>query len=103
MDSLKANVYVRSLHSFQQVHSQALQQSLKNLSQALKEAFDKTNPKQFPKFKKKGDKDSFRYPQGFKVDNENGRMFLPKIGWVRYHKSQDVMGEAKNVTVSKQG
>ena len=92
-----------SLFFLKQVHSQALQQSLKNLSQAIKEAFDQTNPKQFPKFKKKGQRDSFRYPQGFKVDNENGRVFLPKIGWVRYNKSQDVIGEAKNITISKRG
>ncbi len=91
------------LFFLKQVHSQALQQSLKNLSQALSEAFDQTNPKQFPKFKKKGQKDSFRYPQGFKIDNANGRVFLPKIGWVRYNKSQNVVGEAKNVTVSKKG
>ena len=91
------------LFFLKQVHSQALQQSLKNLSQALKEAFDKTNPKQFPRFKKKGQRDSFRYPQGFKLDNENGRVFLPKIGWVRYNKSQDVIGEAKNITISKKG
>ena len=74
------------------VHSQILQQRLKNLSQALKEAFDKTNPKQFPRFKKKGKQDSFRYPQGFKVDNANGRVFLPKIGWVSYIKSQEIAG-----------
>ena len=80
-----------------------MQQSLKNLSQALKEAFDQTNPKQFPKFKKKGQGESFRYPQGFKVDNDNGRVFLPKIGWVRYNKSQEVIGEAKNITISKKG
>lgn len=91
------------LFFLKQIHSQALQQSLKNLSQALKEAFDKTNPKQFPKFKKKGQRDSFRYPQGFKIDNNNGRVFLPKIGWVRYNKSQDIIGVAKNVTVSKKG
>ena len=91
------------LFFLKQVHSQALQQSLKNLSQALKEAFDQTNSKQFPKFKKKGQRDSFRYPQGFKVDNKNGRVFLPKIGWVRYNKSQDVIGEAKNITISKRG
>ncbi len=40
-----------------QVHSQPLQQSLKNLSQALKEAFDNNNPKHFPRFKKKGNQD----------------------------------------------
>ena len=86
-----------------QVHSQPLQQSLKNLSQALKEAFDKKNSKQFPRFKKKGNQDSFRYPQGFKIDNSNGKVFLPKIGWIRYQKSQDVIGDAKNITVSKKG
>ena len=91
------------LFFLKQVHSQVLQQSLKNLSQALKEAFDRTNFKQFPKFKKKGQRDSFRYPQGFKIDSDNGRIFLPKIGWVRYNKSQEVIGEAKNVTVSKKG
>ena len=91
------------LFFLKQVHSQALQQSLKNLSQALKEAFDRTNSKQFPFFKKKGQRDSFRYPQGFKVDNSNGRVFLPKVGWIRYSKSQDVIGEAKNITVSKKG
>ena len=35
------------------VHSQILQQKLMDLNQALQEAFDKTNPKQFPRFKKK--------------------------------------------------
>ena len=91
------------LFFLKKVHSQALQQSLKNLSQALKDAFDKSNPKQFPRFKKKGQRDSFRYPQGFKLDNQNGRIFLPKIGWVKYNKSQEIVGEAKNVTVSKRG
>lgn len=54
-----------------------------------------------PTFKKKGQHDSFRYPQGFKLDNVNGRISLPKLGWLRYRKSQDVLGTAKNVTVSE--
>ena len=37
----------------------------------------------FPVFKRKGrSSDSFRYPQGFKLDERNSRVFLPKIGWV---------------------
>ena len=28
---------------------------------------------------------------------------MPKIGWVRYNKSQNVIGEVKNVTISKKG
>jgi len=49
---------------------------------------------------KKGRKDSFRIPQGFQVDNHNGRIKLPKIGWMRYRKSREIAGTPKNVTVS---
>jgi putative transposase len=37
---------------------------------------------------------------GFEVDNENGRIKLPKVGWVRYRKSRNIKGHPKNVTVS---
>ena len=82
--------------------SQVLQQTLKFLDQAIKEAFDKKNPKRFPRFKKKGkDVDSFRFPQGFKLDGN--RVFLPKIGWVRFIKSRGIEGAPHNVTVSRRG
>jgi putative transposase len=82
--------------------SQTLQQTLKFLDQALREAFDKKNPKRFPVFKKKGrDTDSFRYPQGFKLDGN--RVFLPKIGWVAIRKSREIEGTPRNVTVSRRG
>ena len=82
--------------------SQTLQQTLKFLDQAIKEAFDKKNPKKFPRFKKKGrSTDSFRYPQGFKLDRD--RIFLPKVGWVRFIKSREIEGTPKNVTVSRRG
>jgi len=65
---------------------------------------DKKQPlKRIPKFKKKGLADSFRYPQGFKVDQDKNKVFLPKIGWVRYRNSRKVLGEAKNITVSRKG
>lgn len=78
-----------------------MQQTLKNLDKALREAFDKKNPKRFPRFKKKGTGDRFRYPQGFKIDEKNSRIFLPKIGWVGYHNSRKIEGTAKNITVSE--
>ncbi|NRA83590.1 MAG: IS200/IS605 family element transposase accessory protein TnpB, partial [Gammaproteobacteria bacterium] len=31
------------------------------------------------------------------------RVFLPKIGWVNFRKSREILGKAKNVTVSKKG
>ena len=79
--------------------SQTLQQSLKNLDRAFKDAFNKKSPKKFPQFKKKGQRDSFRYPQGIKV--VGNRVFLPKIGWVSFFKSREIIGTIKNATVSR--
>ena len=83
--------------------SQTLQQTLKFLDRAWKDAFDPEQPdKKFPVFKKKFKcSDSFRYPQGFKL--EGNRVFLPKIGWVGFFKSQEILGTPKNMTVSRGG
>jgi len=80
------------------VQAQALQQSLKDLERGFTNFFEKRPD--FPEFHKKGRKDSFRIPQGFQVDNENGRIKLPKIGWMRYRKSREIAGTPKNVTVT---
>ncbi len=79
--------------------SQALQQTLKDLERAYSNFFAKRAD--FPRFKKKGCSDSFRYPQGCKLDQTNSRLFLPKLGWLRYRNSRDVLGVIKNVTVSR--
>ena len=80
-------------------YAQTLQQSLKDLEKAFNNFFQKRAD--FPKFKKKGIKDRFRFPQGCKLEQHNNRLYLPKIGWVRYRNSRNVVGEIKNVTVSK--
>src|SRR5467141_4804046 len=51
------------------VPAQALQQSLKNLERAYTNFFRKRAD--IPKFKKKGQRESFRIPQGLEVDNQN--------------------------------
>ena len=53
----------------------------------------------------KGMGDSFRYPdqKQFKIDEANSRVFLPKLGWIRYRNSRDMLGTAKNITVSGNG
>lgn len=84
-----------------EAHSQVLQQSLMCLDRALRDAFDKQSPKRFPKFKKKGIQDSFRYPQG--AVNSFSAVYLPKIGWVPFYKSREIEGDIKNVTVSRKG
>lgn len=83
-------------------HSQLLQQKLKDLDKAYSDAFDKKQKlKRMPRIRKKGLHDSFRYPQGFKIDNR--RIFLPKIGWINFFKSQEIDGLPKNVTVIRNG
>lgn len=56
-----------------EAHSQILQQALKDLDRAYKNFFAKRAA--FPRFKKKGVHDAFRYPQGFKLDEGNSRIF----------------------------
>jgi len=81
--------------------SQALQQSLKDLDRAYQNFFAKRAA--FPKFKKKWQRESFRFPQGFKPDQPNSRIFLPKLGWTRYRNSRNILGAAKNITISQTG
>lgn len=77
-----------------------LQQTLKDLDRAYQNFFAKRAA--FPRFKKKGQGDSFRYPdpKQIKLDQANNRLFLPKLGWLRYRNSRAVLGELRNVTVS---
>jgi putative transposase len=82
-----------------EVHSQVLQQCLKDLERAYTNCCaGRTAP---PRYRKKFLADSFRYPQGFQL---NGRLvYLPMIGWVEFWHSRPIEGTIKNVTVSRQG
>ncbi|MGH8181619.1 MAG: RNA-guided endonuclease InsQ/TnpB family protein [Steroidobacteraceae bacterium] len=79
-------------------HSQILQQALKDLEHAYQNLFARRAA--LPRFKKKGRRDTFRFPQGTKLDQANDRIYLPKLGWMRYRNSRAVRGEVCNVTVS---
>jgi len=83
--------------------SQALQLALKDLEKAFKGFFEKRNG--FPRFKKKGSGDSFRYPEPkqIQLDQSNNRILLPKLGWLRYRNSRKALGQVRNVTVSQSG
>lgn len=80
-----------------------LQHALKDLERAYKNFFAKRAG--FPRFAKKGQRDSFRYPDAkqIKLDQANGRIFLPKLGWLRYRNSREALGTVKNATVSLSG
>lgn len=78
-----------------------LQQALKDLERAYQNFFARRA--HFPRFKRKGQRARFRYPDAkqFKVDQGNSRLFLPKLGWIRYRNSQEMLGAAKNITLSE--
>ena len=87
-----------------EIHSQVLQQGLKDLERAFQNFFGRVKKGEkpgHPKFKKKGLGESFRFPQGSKT--EGFKVFLPKIGWVKYRKSRDIKGEINETTVTKEG
>jgi len=82
------------------VPSQVLQQKVRDLDIAYKNFFE--GRAAFPERKKKGKAtDSFRFPQGFQIDNR--RIFLPKVGWVGFFKSWPIKGKLRHVTVSRKG
>lgn len=86
------------------IHSQVLQQGLKDLDRAFQSFFQKVkqgiNPG-YPRFKKKGVNESFRFPQGVRV--EGSKVYLPKIGWIKFIKTREIQGTIKETTVIQDG
>ena len=81
-----------------------LQQKLKDLNKAFKDAFDKKQPlKRLPRVKKRGLHDSFRFPEPKQIEIHNRRIKLPKLGWIGFFKSQSIPGTISNATVSREG
>jgi putative transposase len=76
-----------------------LHQALRNLEQAYAR-FHRAQTR-FPAFKKRGRSDSFRYSDNreFKLDQTNGRLFLPQLGWLRYRNSRRILGRVTSITV----
>ncbi|CAB3391308.1 RNA-guided endonuclease InsQ/TnpB family protein [Kyrpidia spormannii] len=91
-----------------------LQWTLKFLDRAIRAAFDKSSPARFPTFKKKNRNEAglrFPDPKQIKLDlstkDAEGRcvlpkVFLPKIGWVKFRKSRTIDGTIRNATVTWQ-
>ncbi|HSW87273.1 MAG TPA: RNA-guided endonuclease TnpB family protein [Rhabdochlamydiaceae bacterium] len=87
-----------------EIHSQVLQQALEDLNKAFSRFFRRVKNKEtpgYPHFRCKGENDSFRYPQGVKV--QGNRVWLPKIGWVKFRKSREIEGKIKQTTIIKKG
>jgi putative transposase len=81
-----------------EANAQSLQQSLRNLSRAFVNFFERRA--RYPRFKSKFDPQSIQFPQGVKVNEK--RVFLPKVGWFKAVIHRPIMGEIKTVTVTRE-
>jgi len=80
-----------------QADSQVLQQKAKDVATAYKNFFE--GRAGYPSFKKKHDKQSIRYPQ--RVKFQNNMTYLPKVGYVKTVFHRPLEGIQKSTTVSK--
>jgi len=83
-----------------ELHSQTLQDVTDRLFKAYDGFFKQA--KGFPKFAKKGFYSSFSFKQGVKLHQNTHTVQLPKIGKVKYRKSQTIEGSIKTAHISKQ-
>lgn len=84
------------------VYSNSLQQAILNLDKAYRLFFKRGN-KGFPKFKKKGQNDSYRIPIPCVIDYNNWTVKIAKIGNVKIYKghNKQIDGLIKSYTISR--
>lgn len=76
---------------------QILQEALKDLERSFQKFYKYGFG--YPNFKKKGIKESFRIKKDFSIDEFNNRIYLPRLGWIKYRNSQKISGTVKSITV----
>jgi putative transposase len=83
------------------IHPQ--QQVLRRLDETYKRFSKKAGG--FPKFCVRGQEPGIRFPDAkqFELDQMNGRIKVPKLGWLRLRQSQPVAGVLKNVSICRDG
>jgi len=87
-----------------EVHSQSLQQTIRDLDSAFSHFFKRNN--EFPIFKsKKNPKQAYRLPQGFEINREKKSIKIPKLKWIKFRDKFNVPNNAqfRNITILKDG
>lgn len=89
------------------VYAQVLQEALKRLDKTFKAFFSRVKKGEkkvgFPRFKGKNRYNSFTFPQAdgcFRLEGNN--LYLSKIGKVKVHLSQNILGRVKTCTIKKE-
>lgn len=88
---LKTDAYGHSLH-----------QVCRRLDSAFKRMFTKGSKHsgRRPRFKRKDQPCSASFPVALKI--EGSRVRIPKVGWIRFRNSRDVVGVGKNATIRRE-
>jgi putative transposase len=102
----QANFLSKNKNEYQsKVHTQVLQDTLKRLDKSFKNLFRRVKNGEkagFPRFKAENRFNSFCYPQsGFKITNDQKRIYLSKIGEIRIEYSREIAGKIKTCSVIK--
>jgi putative transposase len=85
-------------HWLKEADSQMLQQALKDVNRAFDAFFEKRS--RFPRYRcRKAGHFTFRIPQRVKV--KEGKVYIPKVGWVRIRQSRAVEGTTKSATFKR--
>ena len=79
-----------------EANAQVLQQSLRNLSRAFVNFFERRGG--YPRFKSKYDTQSIQFPQAVKI--VGARVLLPKVGKITVVLHRKFVGTIKTVTVT---
>lgn len=102
--------YKQEFEWLNEIDSISLQQSRRDLSSAYQNFFKSLSGKRksksgFPKFHKKGRKDSYRtinVNNNIKIDWNLRKIKLPVIGWLNYRDQRsEIEGKIKSATISK--
>jgi len=83
------------------IPAQVLQQSLIDLEAAYQRFFSGLG--EYPRFKIRGRRDSFRVPQHVQVEKINkrwGRVKLQGLGWIKFRLHRPIAGQVKSATVT---
>ena len=84
-----------------EVDKWSLQNALKDLDSAYQKFFKGSG---YPKFKsKKRDKNSYRTSSNFHLNQEDIKIRIPKVGWIKFRDKSNFKGLTKinNITISK--
>jgi putative transposase len=97
--------YKEKFPFLKEVDSVALQQSRIDLEKSYKNFFNKIKQKQKTSLKyksKKNPKNSYRTVNSHNcIEVKDNKIKLPKLGYVPFNKSKEILGKIKSVTISK--